>query len=204
MLSGLRIDAAARRRWTLIVAILALNITILDETVVFLALPAINRNLGVGLQGQEWIVNGYLLSLAALLLIAGSLADLFGRRRVFLYGLGLFGLASLACGLSPSGGMLIAFRLIQGIGAALVMPSTLALVVATFEGEERGAGIGSWASWGKRASVAALAAVRRQPIWSSLRRIQLEMASTSPRTHALSFPQKRACAASSTTFKPDA
>jgi len=142
------IGAAARKRWTLIAAILGLNITILDETVVFLALPAINRDLGVGLQGQQWIVNGYLLSLSALMLVAGSLADRFGRRRIFLYGLGLFGLASLACGLAPTGGILIAFRLVQGAGAALVMPATLALVAATFEGEERGAAIGSWASWG--------------------------------------------------------
>ena len=78
------IGTAARRRWTLIAAILGLNITILDETVVFLALPAINRDLGVGLQGQQWIVNGYLLSLSAVLLVAGSLADRFGRRRAFL------------------------------------------------------------------------------------------------------------------------
>lgn len=148
MLARPNLDAAARRRWTLIAAILSLNITILDETVVFLALPAINRDLGIGLQGQQWIVNGYLLSLAALLLVTGSLADLFGRRRVFLYGLGLFGVASLACGLAPNGGALIAFRLVQGVGAALVMPSTLAIVAAAFEGEERGAAIGSWASWG--------------------------------------------------------
>lgn len=148
MLNRTSISAVARRRWTLIAAILGLNITILDETVVFLALPAINRDLGVGLQGQQWIVNGYLLSLSALLLVAGSLADRFGRRRLFLYGLGIFGLASLACGLAPTGGILIAFRLVQGAGAALVMPSTLALVAATFEGEERGAAIGSWASWG--------------------------------------------------------
>jgi EmrB/QacA subfamily drug resistance transporter len=137
-----------RKRWTLVAAILGLNITILDETVVFLALPSIDRDLGVGLQGQQWIVSGYLLSLSALLLLAGSLADLVGRRRVFLYGLGLFGLASLVCGLAPSGAVLITFRVVQGIGAALVMPSTLALVAATFEGEERGAAVGSWASWG--------------------------------------------------------
>jgi EmrB/QacA subfamily drug resistance transporter len=142
------IDRVTRQRWTLIAAILGLNITILDETVVFLALPAINRDLGVGLQGQQWIVNAYLLSLSALLLVAGSFADLFGRRRVFIYGLGTFGLASLACGLAPAGSALIAFRLIQGVGAALVMPSTLALVTATFEGEGRSAAIGSWASWG--------------------------------------------------------
>jgi len=138
----------ARRRWTLIAAILGLNITILDETVVFLALPAINRDLGIGLQGQQWIVNGYLLSLSALLLVTGSLADLFGRRRVFVYGLGLFGMASLACGLAPNGTTLIVFRIVQGVGAALAMPSTLAIVASAFEGEERGAAIGSWASWG--------------------------------------------------------
>lgn len=148
MLTGPKFDVHTRQRFTLIAAILGLNITILDETVVFLALPTINRDLGVGLQGQQWIVNGYLLSISALLLVAGSLADLFGRRRVFLYGLGVFGFASLACGLTPNGSALIAFRLVQGIGAALVMPSTLALVVAAFEGEERGAAIGSWASWG--------------------------------------------------------
>ncbi len=148
MLNGPKFDVQTRQRWTLIAAILGLNITILDETVVFLALPAINRDLVVGLQGQQWIVSGYLLSLSALLLVAGSLADLLGRRRLFLYGLGLFGLASLACGLAPAGGALIAFRLVQGVGAALVMPSTLALVAAVFEGEERGAAIGSWASWG--------------------------------------------------------
>ena len=139
---------AARKRWTLVAAIIGLNITILDETVVFLALPAINRDLHVSLSGQEWIVNAYLLSLSALLLVGGSLADLFGRRRLFFYGLGAFGVASLACGLAPAGGALIAFRLVQGAAAALVMPSTLALLIATFSGEERGAAIGSWASWG--------------------------------------------------------
>jgi len=139
---------ASRKRWTLVAAIIGLNITILDETVVFLALPAINRDLHVSLNGQEWIVNAYLLSLTALLLVGGSLADLFGRRRLFLYGLGAFGVASMACGLAPTGNVLIAFRLVQGTAAAMVMPSTLALLSATFSGEERGAAIGSWASWG--------------------------------------------------------
>jgi EmrB/QacA subfamily drug resistance transporter len=138
----------ARKPWTLVAAIIGLNITILDETVVFLALPAINRDLHISLSGQEWIVNAYLLSLSALLLLGGSLADLFGRRRIFLYGLGAFGVASLACGLAPTGGVLIACRLVQGAAAALVMPSTLALLTATFSGEERAAAIGSWASWG--------------------------------------------------------
>ncbi len=139
---------AARNRRTLVAAIIGLNITILDETVVFLALPAINRDLHVSLNGQEWIVNAYLLSLSALLLVGGSFADLFGRRRLFLYGLGAFGAASLACGLAPTGTVLIAFRLVQGVAAAMVMPSTLALLTASFTGDERGAAIGSWASWG--------------------------------------------------------
>src|SRR5260370_1987771 len=139
---------AARKRWTLVAAILGLNITILDETVVFLALPAINRDLHVSLNGQEWIVHASLLSLSALLLLGGSLAALFGRRRLFLYGLAAFGVASLACGLAPTGGALIAFRLVQGAAAALVMPSSCALLTASFSGEERGAAMGSWAWWG--------------------------------------------------------
>lgn len=142
------LKGSTRQRWILVAAILGLNITILDETVVFLALPAINRSLGVGLSGQQWIVNGYLLSLSALLLLGGSLADLFGRRRMFLLGLAGFGLSSLACGLAPNGAALIAFRLVQGGAAAIVMPSTLALVSASFPRDERTAAIGSWASWG--------------------------------------------------------
>src|SRR5260370_19304850 len=104
---------ASRKRWTLIAAIIGLNITILDETVVFLALPAINRELHVSLNGQEWIVNAYLLSLSALLLLGGSLADLFRRRRLFVYGLGAFCIASLACGLAPTTHLLIPFRFVQ-------------------------------------------------------------------------------------------
>jgi EmrB/QacA subfamily drug resistance transporter len=142
------LTAVGRKRWTLVAAIISLNITILDETVVFLALPAINRDLHVSLNGQEWIVNAYLLALSALLLVGGSLADLFGRRRLFLYGLAAFGVASLACGVAPTGSVLIACRLVQGAAAAMVMPSTLALLTSCFSGEERGAAIGSWASWG--------------------------------------------------------
>src|SRR5260370_1679583 len=106
------ITTAARKRWTLIAAILGLNITILDETVVFLALPAINRNLGVGLQGQQWIVNGYLLSLSALLLVAGSPPPLLGPRRVFLYWVGPFRVGFVPFGPAPTGGTFIAFSLV--------------------------------------------------------------------------------------------
>lgn len=136
-----------RKRWTLVAVTLALGITILDETVVFLALPAIDRDLGVGLAGQQWVVNGYLLPLAALLLLTGSLADRYGRRRLFILGLVGFGLASLAAGLAPSAGFLIVARVVQGVFAALLMPSTLSLLVATFRGEERAGAIGAWAAW---------------------------------------------------------
>ena len=136
-----------RKRWTLVAVTLALGITILDETVVFLALPAIDRDLGVGLAGQQWVVNGYLLPLAALLLLTGSLADRYGRRRLFILGLVGFGLASLAAGLAPSAGFLIVARVVQGVFAALLMPSTLSLLVATFRGEERAGAIEAWAAW---------------------------------------------------------
>ena len=142
-----------RRRWTLVATTLGLGITILDETVVFLALPAIDRELQIGLSGQQWVVNGYLLPLAALLLVAGSLGDRYGRRRLFLIGLTGFGLASLAAGLAPSGEVLIAARVVQGAFAALVMPATLAILVATFRGEERAGAIGTWAAWSGLAAV---------------------------------------------------
>jgi EmrB/QacA subfamily drug resistance transporter len=130
-------DARRQKRWTLVAAILGLSVTILDETVVFLALPAIERDLQIGLTGQQWVVNGYLLSLSALLLVGGSLADLVGRRRVFLIGMAGFGAASLAAGLAPSGGVLVAARIVQGAFAALAMPATLAVVIACFRGEGR-------------------------------------------------------------------
>jgi EmrB/QacA subfamily drug resistance transporter len=138
----------ARERATLLAAILGLSVTILDETVVFVALPAMERDLSLGLDGQQWVVNGYLLTLAAFLLVGGALADLFGRRRLFLYGLAAFGVASLACALAPSGETLIAFRLAQGAAAAMLMPSTLALLTSCFEGDARAAAIGSWSAWG--------------------------------------------------------
>ena len=143
-------DAArrARERATLVAAILGLSLTILDQTVVFVALPAMDRDLALGLNGQQWVVNGYLLTLSAFLLLGGSLGDLFGRRRLFLYGLAAFGLASLCCALAPSAETLIAFRLLQGLSAAMLMPNTLALVTGSFEGEARAAAIGAWSAWG--------------------------------------------------------
>jgi EmrB/QacA subfamily drug resistance transporter len=115
--------------------------------VVNVALPAIRADLDTGLADQQWIVEAYLLTLGALLLVGGSLGDLRGRRRVFVIGLSGFGVTSLLCALAPSPEVLIAMRAIQGVAGALLVPSSLSLIAATFPGSERGAAIGSWTAW---------------------------------------------------------
>src|SRR5919106_1065744 len=117
----------------------------LDNTVVNVALPSIQGDLGIGLSELEWTVNAYALTFAVLMLSGGKLADFFGRRRVFLIGLAIFTLSSLACGLATSGGTLIGARTVQGVGAALMMPATLSIISATFPPHERGMAIGIWA-----------------------------------------------------------
>jgi EmrB/QacA subfamily drug resistance transporter len=144
---------ANRRWWTLGALTFSLFMICLDNTVVNVALPAIQRDLHVGLSELEWTINSYTLTFAVLLLLGGKLADFLGRRRIFLAGLAIFSAASLACGLATSGGTLIAARSVQGIGSALMMPSTLSLLTVTFPREERGRAIGIWAS----VSVSALA-----------------------------------------------
>jgi EmrB/QacA subfamily drug resistance transporter len=135
------------KRYTLIAAILGSGIVFLDGTVVNVALPAIREDLDTGLAAQQWIVEAYLLTLGALLLVGGSLGDLLGRRRVFAAGLVGFGVTSALCAIAPSAELLIAARAIQGIAGALLVPSSLALITATFPGVERGAAIGSWTAW---------------------------------------------------------
>jgi EmrB/QacA subfamily drug resistance transporter len=117
----------------------------LDNTVVNVALPAIQDDLGVGLSELEWIVTGYALTFAALMLTGGKLADLLGRRLIFVVGLAVFTLASLACGLATSGDVLIGARIVQGVGAALMNPATLSIISATFPPRQRGMAIGIWA-----------------------------------------------------------
>ena len=117
----------------------------IDNTVVNVALPAIQRDLDVELSTLEWVANAYALAFAVLLLTGGKLADYLGRRRIFLAGLAVFGAASFACGLATSGGWLVSGRAIQGLGAALMLPATLAIINATFEPRERGLAIGIWA-----------------------------------------------------------
>ena len=135
------------KRFTLWAAILGSGIVFLDGTVVNVALPAIREDLDTGLAEQQWIVESYLLTLGALLLVGGSLGDLKGRRLMFLAGLVGFGATSALCAISPSAELLIAARALQGIAGALLVPSSLALITSTFPGVERGAAIGSWTAW---------------------------------------------------------
>jgi EmrB/QacA subfamily drug resistance transporter len=141
------------QRTTLVAAILGSGIATIDGTVVNVALPAIERDLGGGLQAQQWVANAYLLALGSLILIGGSLGDIYGERRVFALGAGAFGLFSVACALAPTSDVLIAARGLQGAAGALLVPSSLAIIVAAFPAGERAAAIGAWTSWGAIASL---------------------------------------------------
>ena len=135
------------KRLTLLAAILGSSVVFLDSTVVNVALPAIREDLDTGLAAQQWIVEAYLLTLGSLILVGGSLGDILGRRRVFVWGLTGFGLTSLLCAVAPGALPLIGARALQGIAGALLVPSSLALITAVFPDEERGAAIGSWTAW---------------------------------------------------------
>ena len=146
MSRALSIFSEERRKWWTLAAVsFGLFMIMLDNTVVNVALPAIQEDLGANLSELQWIVTGYALSFAALMLIGGKLADAFGRRRLFVLGILLFTLASLWCGLADSSEMLIAARIVQGVGAALMNPATLSIIAATFAPKERGMAIGIWA-----------------------------------------------------------
>jgi EmrB/QacA subfamily drug resistance transporter len=144
---------ASVKRLTLIACILGSGIATLDGSIVNVALPTIQRALGGGLAAQQWVVNGYLLMLGSLILVGGSLGDLFGERKVFALGVGGFGVASLGCALAPSIGVLVGVRALQGAAGALLVPSSLAVIVNTFPEDERGGAIGSWTAWGAIAAV---------------------------------------------------
>ena len=137
--------AVASRPWVLAAAIGASAMAFVDGSVVNIALPVLQRELDAGLGALQWVVNGYALFLAALLLVGGAAGDRFGRRRVFLSGILLFALASAACALAPGIGALIAARAVQGVGAALMVPQSLAIISAAFPPEIRGRAIGTWA-----------------------------------------------------------
>lgn len=142
-----RLDEA-RGRWVLLATVLCSSMAMLDGTVVNIALPALGRDLGAGFAGLQWTVNGYTLTLASLILLGGSLGDRYGRRRVFVVGTCWFATASLLCALAPSTGLLIAARMLQGVGGALLTPGSLAIISASFRQEDRGRAIGAWTGLG--------------------------------------------------------
>ncbi|MCK0177523.1 MFS transporter [Mycolicibacterium sp. F2034L] len=139
-------DARTDRR-VVAVAVLASFVAFLDGSVVNLALPAISADFGGGLTLQQWVVDGYLLTLGALILVAGAVSDQFGRMAVLRAGLLLFGVASVVCAAAPSGGVLVAARCLQGVGAAFLVPSSLAMINSRFSGAGQARAIGTWTAW---------------------------------------------------------
>jgi EmrB/QacA subfamily drug resistance transporter len=142
-----------RQRLTLVAAILGSAVATIDGTIVNVALPAIQRDLGGGLPAQQWVSNAYLLALGSLILVGGSLGDIYGERRVFAIGVGAFGVFSVLCALAPTIEVLIAARALQGAAGALLTPSSLAIIVMAFRAGQRAAAIGAWTAWGGIATV---------------------------------------------------
>jgi EmrB/QacA subfamily drug resistance transporter len=140
--------SARSKNLVLVAAILGTTVVTVDSTVVNVALPAIADDLGGGLAGQQWTSNAYLVTLGSLLLIGGSLGDLFGERRVFVVGLAGFGATSLLCALAPTIELLVVARALQGVSGALLTPAALAAIVTVFPPEERGKAVGAWTAWG--------------------------------------------------------
>ena len=142
-------------RWTLAASILASSLAFVDGSVLNVALPAIRASYAAGAAEVQWVVNAFLLPLSALLLLGGALGDHYGRRRLLVIGTSLFAAASLLCALAPSLSLLLAARAMQGVGAALLLPNSLALLNAAFEGEKRGRAVGLWAAAGAAAAAVA-------------------------------------------------
>src|SRR5882672_12609974 len=139
--------AQSARRWVLGAAIVGSSMAFVDGTVVNVALPAIQRDLSATAFDAQWVVESYALFLAALLLVGGALGDHYGRRRIFAFGVALFALASIGCALARGVEQLIMARAVQGVGAALLVPGSLALISASFPEDQRGRAIGTWSGW---------------------------------------------------------
>ena len=144
----------SQQRLVLAIAILASSVAFLDGSVITVALPAISRELGGGLTTQQWVVDAYLVTLGALILVAGSLSDVYGRIVVIRWGLWGFGLASVLCAIAPTAEFLIVCRGIQGIAGALLVPSSLAIIMSAFRGAAQAKAIGSWTAWTSAAFIA--------------------------------------------------
>ncbi|MYV68468.1 MFS transporter, partial [Streptomyces sp. SID2131] len=140
--------ASGAGRWIVFTTVLGSGMALLDSTVVNVALPHIGEDLGADLAVLQWTVNAYMLTLAGLILLGGSLGDRFGRRRVFVTGVVWFAAASLLCGLAPDAGVLIAARALQGVGGALLTPGSLALIQASFHEDDRARAVGLWSGFG--------------------------------------------------------
>ena len=145
----------AEPRWTLVACVLASSLSFVEGSVLSVALPAIRASYGAAAQETQWVVNAYLLPLSALLLLGGALGDHFGRKRLLLIGTSIFAITSLVCALAPSLPILLAARAAQGVGAALLLPNSLALLNAAFQGEKRGRAVGIWAAAGAAAAAIA-------------------------------------------------
>ena len=144
----------AHPHWTLVACVLASSLSFVEGSVLNVALPAIRHGYGAGAQEVQWVVNAYLLPLSALLLLGGALGDHFGRKILLLTGTTIFAITSLVCALAPGLPILLAARAAQGVGAALLLPNSLALLNAAFRGEERGRAIGIWAAAGAASAAA--------------------------------------------------
>jgi EmrB/QacA subfamily drug resistance transporter len=144
----------ARGRWVLAATVLGSSIAFLDATVVGIALPSINRSFGGGVGTLQWVVTGYSLTLAAFLLLGGSLGDRLGRKRIFSIGIAWFAIASALCGIAPSSTFLVVARIVQGIGGALLTPGSLAILQASFRADDRSRAIGAWTGLGGVAGAA--------------------------------------------------
>jgi EmrB/QacA subfamily drug resistance transporter len=141
------LPAARIARWTLVASILGSSMAFIDGSVINVALPAIQHDLGGGLATQQWVVDSYLLTLGSLILVGGSLGDIYGEFRIFALGVAGFAVASVLCALAPDSTTLIVFRAVQGAAGALLTPASLAVLTATFSGAARGAAIGQWTAW---------------------------------------------------------
>ena len=146
--------AAGAKPWVLLTTILASSIAYIDESIVNVALPAIETDLATSVIVVQWLINAYTLTLSSLLLVGGAAGDRFGRRRLFIIGISIFAAASLWCGISPNVTQLISARAVQGVGAALLIPSSLAIIGSTFAENERGKAIGTWAGFSALAAAA--------------------------------------------------